>query len=194
MAEADRLRWNDRYRAEGYEFAPAGWLASMCDVLSQHPPGARALDVACGGGRNAVVLAELGYHVDAFDISEAGLGILRAEVARRALAGEPLAIEPRQVDLERTALAVEAYDLILDTLYLERSLFAPMRHALRPGGRLLFRTILCTPGGPATSRLGHPAFALQPGELGRAFGDLEILQLVEDQTAEDGFLFGRRRA
>jgi tellurite methyltransferase len=193
MPEADRLRWNDRYRAEGYDFAAASWLTMMREALSEHPPGAPALDIACGGGRNALFLAELGYRVDAFDISDVGLSILRTALARRAAAGRPLAIEARQVDLERTALPVDAYELILDAFYLERSLFEPMRHALRPGGRLIIRTFLFTPGGPATSRLGSPAFALQPGELACAFGDFEILELIENHASEEAFLFARRR-
>jgi SAM-dependent methyltransferase len=164
----------------------------MRSALAEHPPGARALDVACGGGRNALFLAELGYSVDAFDISDIGLAHLRAELERRAVAGNPLAIEPRQVDLEQTPLAVDAYDLILDAHYLERSLCAPMRHALRAGGRLIIHTFLFTPGGAVTSRLGNPAFALQPGELRRVFGGLEILELTEDHVAEEGHLLARR--
>ena len=194
MADSDRLRWNERYSAEAYDLSPAPWLRAMEVSLREHPPGARALDIACGPGRHAIYLAELGFAVDALDISDVGLAHLNAELERRRLAGQPLAVTPRQVDLERASLPVDAYDLILDAHYLERPLFTAMRHALRPGaGRLIIHTFLFTPGGPITSRLGNPAFALQPGELRRSFADLEIVDLTEDPAREEAHLLARRR-
>ena len=35
------------------------------------------LDIGCGEGRNSIYLARLGYKVDAFDISEAGINELK---------------------------------------------------------------------------------------------------------------------
>ena len=40
--------------------------------------GGRALDVACGDGRNALYLAQLGYMVDAIDVSDVAIDALRA--------------------------------------------------------------------------------------------------------------------
>jgi|SRR5437764_639185 tellurite methyltransferase len=194
MAESDRHRWNERYGAESYDFTPASWLRAIEPVLREHPPGARALDLACGPGRNAIYLAELGYSVDALDISDVGLAQLGAELLRRSAAGNPLSVEPRQVDLETTTLAADSYDLILDSHYLERRLFASMRDALRSGGLLIVHTFLFTPGGAITERLRNPAFALQPGELARTFGEgFEILNLREDPATEDAHLLARRR-
>ena len=187
------VRWNQRYQAEGYEFTPSPWLREVDSLLRKHRVGARALDLACGGGRNALYLAELGYAVDAWDISDVGLSFLRDELSRRALAGRALPVDVRQVDLERAPLPAASYDLILDAHYLERALFPGMKHALRPGGRLLVHTFLYVPGGPNTTRLGNPAYALQPGELRTAFADLEILDLVEDPSSEQAHLLARRR-
>jgi SAM-dependent methyltransferase len=194
MADADRQRWNERYRAETYDFTPARWLRDMEPALREHPPGARALDIACGGGRHAIYLAELGYAVDALDISEVGLGQLQAELTRRAVAGQVLPVQTQRVDLERAPLPVDTYDLILDAHYLERALLAPMRLALRPGGRLIVHTFLFVPGGPMSERLHNPAFALQPGELTETFGqELELLDLYEAPASEAAHLLGRRR-
>src|SRR5437763_3651755 len=65
MAESEHERWNARYRAEDYDFTPAAWVRAIQPVLQAHAVGARALDLASGGGRNALYLAELGYAVDA---------------------------------------------------------------------------------------------------------------------------------
>jgi tellurite methyltransferase len=193
VADADRTRWNERYQSEEYDFTPATWLRALEPILREHPVGARALDLACGGGRNALYLAELGYTVDAWDISNFGLSILIDELARRAQIGQPLPVQPLQVDLERTPIPPETYDLVLDTHYLERSLFGGMARALRPGGRLIVHTFLNTPGGPITNRINNPDFMLQPGELRATFTDLEILELVEDGAIEQAHLLARRR-
>ena len=192
MADADRTRWNERYRSEEYNFTPAAWLQALEPTLREHPVGARALDLACGGGRNALYLAELGYSVDAWDISDAGLSILTDALARRAQLGQPLSVQPLQVDLERTPIPPETYDLVLDAHYLERSLFGGLARALRPGGRLIVHTFLNTPGGPITSRINNPDFVLQPGELRATFADLERVELVEDHAMEQAHLLARR--
>jgi SAM-dependent methyltransferase len=192
MAEAERERWNARYRADDYAFAPAAWLRELERMLREHPPGARALDLACGGGRNALYLAELGYVVDAWDISDVGLDLLRNELAQRAEAGEALMVSPLRLDLEAVPLPANTYDLVLDAHYLERSLFPSMKRALRPRGRLIVRTFLHVRGGPITERLSNPAYALQPGELASAFGDLEILQLTENASTETAHILARR--
>lgn len=60
--------WEKRYRskerpAEHFEAAPAPLLIETAEKLR---PG-RALDLACGTGRNALWLAELGWRVTAVD-------------------------------------------------------------------------------------------------------------------------------
>jgi SAM-dependent methyltransferase len=154
--------------------------------------GARALDVASGTGNQALFLASVGYTVDACDISDVGLAALRAEIARRAVAGAPSPVAPRDVDLEHTPLPAAAYDLILDKHYLDRDLFGPLIRALRAGGLLIVHTFLYVPGGANTARLSNPAHALQPGELYAAFAQsLELLELTEDEAQETAHLVAR---
>jgi SAM-dependent methyltransferase len=72
MRRVDREDWNRRYA--GAEFM---WTADpnrfLAAEVAELPPG-RALDLACGEGRNAVWLAEHGWEVTGVDFSEAGLG------------------------------------------------------------------------------------------------------------------------
>ena len=67
MSEADRKRWNERYKAGAYgqRTHPSALLATMVEQWLPVRGGARALDLACGAGRNALYLAEQGYQVDA---------------------------------------------------------------------------------------------------------------------------------
>jgi tellurite methyltransferase len=194
MPEADRRRWNQRYQRETYDFTPAAWLTRLEASIRPRWPGSRALDLASGGGRHALYLAGLGYTVDAWDISDVALEHLRTELNRCAVTGLALPVEPRRVDLERTAFPPAAFDLILDADYLDRAIFDPLCRALRLGGLLIVHTFLYIPGGKITATLSIPAYALQPGELEHTFGSqLEILDLSENPATEEAHLVARRR-
>lgn len=71
MSAKDRTKWNKRYRDGAYAqgVRPSELLETW---IGRIPPG-RALDVACGAGRNALYLATRGFSVDAVDISREGL-------------------------------------------------------------------------------------------------------------------------
>ena len=133
---------------------PEALLVEIADLL---PPG-RALDLACGAGRNAVYLARLGWRVTAVDSSQAAI----ARLKERA---EGLAIETRVADLERGEFPIEphGYDLICDFFYLQRSLFREIREGVRPGGMVVAAIHL------------EGSFALRPGELREEFAGWKIL-------------------
>lgn len=135
-------------------------------------PRGRALDVACGSGRNALLLARLGFRVDAIDFSLNALMRARAAAHREAL---PLRLI--QADLESFPLRAEHYDLIVQIRYLQRSLYRTLKQALRPGGHLVIETFLLE-----QRELGHPtdpSFLLEHDELRDAFADLEIIRYEE---------------
>ena len=64
----DRDDWNRRYAASDYVWTvePNRFLVAEAGDLD---PG-RALDLACGEGRNAVWLAQWGWQVEAVDFAE----------------------------------------------------------------------------------------------------------------------------
>jgi tellurite methyltransferase len=134
--------------------APDPILVQLAESL---PPG-RALDLACGAGRHATYLAQLGWQVTAVDSSPA------------ALAHLPPSIDARLVDLERGEFAIEpgAYDLICDFLYLQRDLFPAIREGIRPGGTFAGAVLLNSPQ-------RNPAFSLAPGKLREEFAGWKVL-------------------
>src|SRR5262249_51809762 len=67
----DAEAWNERYRARELVWS-AGPNQFVEAELSELPTG-RALDLACGEGRNAIWLAQRGWQVTAVDFAEAGL-------------------------------------------------------------------------------------------------------------------------
>ena len=176
--------WDAKHRlaGEGPPSEPASIVRELLPLL----PDGQALDVACGTGRHALLLAERGQHVTAVDFSSVALGILEARArsmsapVRRGQglceAGRPQkgGLELIHADLERIRLPERCYDLILCIQYLQRSLFSQMARALRPEGVLLFETYtraqLEFAGGPR-----NPAYLLETGELREAFPELCVM-------------------
>ncbi len=137
-------------------------------------PAGRALDVACGRGRNALELARMGFRVDAVDCDRDAL----AEVAGRA-AAEGLAVQAIERDLEREPnLPQPPYRVIVNINFLQRTLVGPLVAALAPGGLLLFETFT-----RACTRPMRPGYLLEPNELLRAFADLTVLRYREGPVA-----------
>jgi len=180
---ANVSEWDARHRedAQNTPAEPASIVSEWLPLLPDGP----ALDLACGTGRNTLLLAERRHWVTAVDWSGTALDILEKRACKvkihvtRAGAADLAASRVRgirliQANLEEIKLPEAAYSLILCLQYLQRSLFPEMARALRPGGMLLFETFtraqLNYSGGPR-----NPAHLLEPGELRTAFPELHLL-------------------
>jgi SAM-dependent methyltransferase len=99
-------------------------------------PG-RALDLACGPGRNALWLAERGWHVTGVDFSDVAL-----TEARRSARERGVRVEFVEADVRDYEPAPAAFDLVL-VFFLHlpaperREVLARAAAALAPGGTLL---------------------------------------------------------
>lgn len=166
---------------------PSSWLIENADLLPPAPspeaPAAtgrpRALDVACGSGRHALLLAAAGFDVRAVDRDAAAIEALCA--AARTL-GLTLRAEVRDLETGavRGAAAAEcAFDLIVVVHYLHRPLFPALVRALVSGGLLLYETFTVD-----QAALGHPknpAFLLKHGELPRLVAPLAVVRRREGE-------------
>ena len=185
MSDADRERWNARYSAGEYaaRVHPSPLLAAWLDRL----PRGRALDVACGLGRNAIHLAANGYAVDAMDISAVALAGARE---RAGAAG--VAVNWIETGLDGTEIARDAYDVIVVARFLDRRLIPRLVDALRPGGHVVYDHHYITPAvvdGPSSRR-----FRARPNELLERFRTLRILSYEEGIVADpDGRLMALAR-
>jgi tellurite methyltransferase len=180
---ANVREWDARHR-EAAQHSPAEPASIVSEWLPLLPTGP-ALDLACGTGRHALLLAARGQSVTAVDWSNAALDILenrtrkaklhvgRADAATLA-DSRTRGVRIMQADLEDIQLPDAAFSLVLCLQYLQRSLFSQMARALQPGGMLLFETFtraqLNYPGGPR-----NPEHLLEPGELRTAFPELHVL-------------------
>lgn len=161
MSRAERLKWDERYRTGAYTDRkhPTGLLADWVPQLSR----GRALDVACGAGRNSIYLAANGWHVDAVDISPVGL-----ERARQSAADRGVEVQWKQGDLDEPAAALPdgPYDLIVLARYVNPAVYRPLLGRLACNGILLCEQHIVSPDDVIGPK--DPAFRLQHNELLRA--------------------------
>lgn len=147
--------WNDRYSATDLVWGadPNRFVAAE---LEGRAPQGRALDLACGEGRNAIWLAELGWSVTGVDFADVAI-----ERARRLAERRGVDVEWLHADLASYEPPAEAFQLVV-IAYLQLPA-AELRHvleraveALAPGGELMMigharRNLAEGVGGPRDS-------------------------------------------
>lgn len=191
--ESDRIKWNQRFESEesylGQKASP--FLAREINTILELAPGKRALDIACGEGRNSVFMARHGFSVTALDISDVGLkkGVRRA-------GQEGVTIDFQRVDLEEYRFT-DTFDLIINFNFLLRDLIPHSVAALAAGGLLIIDTIMESAQLLAAHR--NPAFFLGHGELRQICENLpgEILiyeELPGDEMPTARVLFRKERS
>ena len=172
----------------------------------------RALDLACGAGREAVYLAWAGYEVDAVDVLPDALARAQ-DLARRC----GVRLSTIQQDLKRSpALPAERYDMVIVCRFLHRPLLPAIGRSVAAGGFIVYEAFhrrdagasgrACHGGGgggravgsPAASAAGSnnkgcrggPGRTLQDGELATAFDGFEPL-IARDGVERDGRVFSQ---
>jgi tellurite methyltransferase len=168
---ATRDKWNAIYATGDACIAKPGWV--LQDNQHLLPLSGVALDLACGLGGNALILAEHGLDTHAWDISDVALQALERRVCDRELK-----VNVRQHDVETGGLPQESFDVIVVSRFLCRALIPAIIAALNPGGLLFYQTFTVeklTEEGPH-----NPDYLLKPGELRSLFSVLRPLYYRED--------------
>ncbi|MCH9687066.1 MAG: class I SAM-dependent methyltransferase [Deltaproteobacteria bacterium] len=201
--DAKRSAWSAAYGSDrGYQHK---WGAhTPCDVLErwyadQPRPPARALDLGCGDGVNAVFMASKGTAVDAVDLSPAAI-----ETVGRNAAAAGVTVHGMVGSVHDLPSDAGPYDLVFDRgcfhhvpivfwhLYIEQ-----IERMLAPGGTLLLmcHTPKVFPDRYVTLAYGHLGRVVQffcdgkaessfsPSDLRAIFGDR--FEIVEQRRAPD---------
>ena len=168
----NREHWDERYGTEEliWKAEPNRFLVEELDALA---PG-RALDVACGEGRNAVWLASKGWRVTGADFSRAGLA-----KAQRLATDRGVEVTWVEADVVEWQPPTASFDLVV-VMYLHlpaeqrRRALAHAAAALAPGGVLLVvghdtSNLLKGTGGPQ-----DPAVLFTPEEIVEDLSGLQI--------------------
>lgn len=156
---------------------PSAWVSRFAPLI----PQGLVLDLACGGGRHARLLAAKGHTVLAADRDADALA--NAAGAR---------ITTLQIDLENNAddgaswpFEADRFSGIIVTNYLHRPLFPHILASLACNGVLIYETFARNNG--RFGKPSNPDFLLEPGEL------LEIargnpIQSLRIIAFEDGYV------
>lgn len=163
----------DPTAARDRRLTPSAWVLAWTSLIA---PRGRVLDLACGSGRHARMLAANGFSVVAVDSDTEAIAALQGVEG----------IEARAADLEYGPwpLGHGRFAGIVVTNYLHRPGLAHLFAALEPGGVLIYETFMR--GNERIGRPTRPEFLLEPGELrdwARGLG-MEIIAFEEGETFE----------
>jgi len=194
-AEAWDRRWAT---AEGR----ADWIDAHPDVIAILPElkargFSTALDLGCGVGRHALLLARHGFDVDAYDGSATGLAVLNEEAERRGLA-----VRTQHGNADALPFADGAFDFVLswNVIYhgnlgdtgrriaevwrvlkpggVFQATFLPTRNANYGLGRRIAPDTFVIDG---SEERGHPHFYCDAATLVGLLSGFELLSLTQQQ-------------
>ncbi len=169
MSIKDKEKWDKKYLNTPKLLQARDPSQKMVDFID-NTKSKKALDVACGSGRNSIYLASKGFEVDAVDISEVALKTLTDKNIK--------AINAQYVDLDTYTPQENTYDLIVKCNYLQRDLIDKLKKALKVGGLLIIETYMYHENN--TKPNSNPDFLLQKDELKSFFSDdFKILKYEE---------------
>ena len=150
--------------------SPSPWVRRWLDALAL-PPQASGLDLACGHGRHAQLMADKGLRVCAIDRDADALSGLQHPN-----------IETLCADLENGAwpLTQRNFDVVVVCNYLWRPTWPHLMNTVKPGGYLIYETFAT--GNETVGKPSRPDFLLQTNELLQRCQDWHIV------AYENGFL------
>ncbi|MBU3593902.1 SAM-dependent methyltransferase [Polynucleobacter sp. 71A-WALBACH] len=127
------------------------WVRRFAPAISQ---GGRVLDLACGAGRHAALLASLGHTILAVDRDISGVELLQGT-----------SFQTRELDLEGSdwPLLGQLFSGIVVTNYLYRPFLDELPKMLADGGVLIYETF--ADGNAQFGKPSNPNFLLKTGEL-----------------------------
>jgi len=160
----DKKRWNERYLENEMPTSVSPLLKKYIGNANV----AQAIDIACGTGRNTHFLADVGFCVDAVDISDVALSKIKNSAT----------INKIEADLDKYNLTPNKYDLIVNINFLNRRLVSQMKEALHVGGVVIFETFMIAHGDfqmPTTNL----DYLLRKNELLHSFIGLDIIYYEE---------------
>lgn len=159
----DKERWNTRHVEKPMRTHVEPIIEKYIGLAHK----GKALDIACGVGRNTHFLAEKGFRTDAVDFSDYALSQVKDEAQ----------ITKIEADLDSYNLQKNEYDLIVNINYLSRRLLPQIKEALKPEGLLIFETFIVAHGD--FNQPANPEYLLRVNELLHAFIGLDIVYYEE---------------
>jgi len=182
MAEKDKIKWNNKYKNTPTLLEKREASKKLINIIKEIK-GKKALEIACGAGRNSIFLAQNDFEVEALDISDVAIENLKKKNIRN--------ITVKQIDLENFKPNENSYDLIVKTNYLDRDIIPNLVKALKKDGILLVETYMDHISNEKPP--SNPDFLLKKDELKTFFDEkFEIVEYDEFDN-EKNELFKMRK-
>lgn len=145
-------------------------LEQHIETIEKLVTGRKALDLACGAGRDAAFLASRGWQVTAVDTNADALQ--RCENLAKSIDAN---VATLQVDLEETLppMPNPEVDLIVVMRYLHRPLLPCLAEWLNAGGVICYSTFMV--GSEQFGSPKNPNYLLSEGELANEFKELNVI-------------------
>jgi 2-polyprenyl-3-methyl-5-hydroxy-6-metoxy-1,4-benzoquinol methylase len=193
MTNPARDKWNDIYAAADNSTPTAALVLQQNIHLL--PSTGHALDLACGTGGNALLLAKQGLDCWAWDISDIALNILQAHAEQ-----QHYSIQTEQKDIVTDVFPANFFDVIVISHFLERSICDKIIKSLNENGILLYQTFTVETA-DRNSGPRNPRYRLMPNELLQLFAKLQLLAYREDTSSgdltqgmrEEAYLIGKKQ-
>jgi tellurite methyltransferase len=180
MSEEDRSKWDQRYAQDSHRkrTQPGEFIAQWIDRVTV----GNALDVACGLGQKSMFLAEIGFQVDAIDVSAIGL-----ERASQMAVAQGLDVNWIQHDLDQPYDFKKKYDLIIVMWYVDLALVRRLCEHLAPGGYLLCEEHLaCDNEGSEFVGPKNASFRVAPNALRETAAGFDVCHYDEYVGVNEG--------
>ena len=164
--------WDKRYQDKQAPGKPC-WVLTANQHLLPCAQNRKSLDLACGLGANALLLAKHGFESHAWDSSGVALDKCQQFAEQQALTLTTL-----QRDVEAQPPEAESFDVIVVSQFLHRPSCPALIKALRPGGLLFYQTFhqhKLSDQGPSRDN-----FLLKRNELLSLFAPLHVVFYRED--------------
>ena len=164
-------KWNKIYSQQNIEDITASTVVT--ENIHLLPDSGKALDLACGMGANAILLARHNLHVDAWDVSSTALKKIDAFSQ-----ANNLDIITSVRDVETEPPEVSRYDILAVSQFLHRPSFEALRRSLRVDGLLFYQTFTLD----KVSQVGptNPDYLLTKNELLNLCRGMDILVYREE--------------
>jgi 2-polyprenyl-3-methyl-5-hydroxy-6-metoxy-1,4-benzoquinol methylase len=173
MSLEDKQKWDKKYIDKKRLLEPR---EASQNLKNYHDKcgGKKALELACGSGRNTIYLAQNGFTVDALDIAKIALDTLDNYAHELGLDNN---INTKLVDLDANTFEKESYDLVVMTNFLDRVLITDVKTSLKVGGVFFIETYMQDSSNNKPN--SNQDYLLKSDELKEIFKDYEIIYYNE---------------
>ena len=173
MSLKDKEKWDSKYIRKPELLLHRTPSINLVKFI-KHCNGKKALDLACGAGKNTIYLAENNFHVDAIDIASVAIDSLNKNLKTKNLSQ---LVTTKVMDLDDFSQKDMKYNLVLMCNFLDRKLIEKAKKTLQIGGIFLVETYMVdTENEKIYSKKTN---LLQKDELKQIFKDYEIIIYYE---------------